>query len=206
MILRANSFLGKKFRRRFRLPYALFQKVKACCIEKGIFKSKHRSPIPIEFKILISLRILGRGNCCDDLNEFSSVGESTCNTIFHTFVKEFVEHFFVDFVSMPSAETLKQSLDIYAKLGLPGAVLSWPLSPGKNRSRVNVILNGIEPAVFTNPKKYNGSVMPRILWHRYPFLINLLCRKHSGNTDALGGFAPAAETSPDCDDDVLPVI
>ena len=73
---------------------------------------------------MISLRILGRGNCCDDLNEFSSVGESTCNTIFHTFVKEFVEHFFVDFVSMPSAETLKQSLDIYAKLGLPGAVFS----------------------------------------------------------------------------------
>ena len=42
-----NSFLGKKFRRRFRLPYALFQKVTALCIEKGIFKSKHRSPIPI---------------------------------------------------------------------------------------------------------------------------------------------------------------
>lgn len=102
----------------------MFQKVRDLCIEKAIFKTKKRSWIPIEFKILIALGILGRGNCCDDLNEFSSVGESTCNSIFHKFVKEFVDKFFIGYVCMPSEETLKQSCDIYAKLGIPGTVFS----------------------------------------------------------------------------------
>ena len=34
--------------------------------------------------------------------------------------------------------------------------------------------------------------------------IIMLGRNHSGNPDALGGFAPAADASPHCDDDGLP--
>ena len=77
-----ESFVGRKFRRRFRVPHVLFIKIKELCEQRGIFRTKKRSPIPIDFKILIALRILARGNCCDDLNEFSNIGESTCNFIF----------------------------------------------------------------------------------------------------------------------------
>jgi hypothetical protein len=124
ILIKIVLHVGRKFRRRFRVPYDLFIKIKELCMEKGIFQTKIRSRIPIEFKILISLRILARGNCCDDLNEFSSVGESTCNYIFHKFVTEFVEHFFSTFVCLPSAETLKKSVEVYSRLGIPGAVFS----------------------------------------------------------------------------------
>jgi hypothetical protein len=64
---------GKKFRRRFRIPFPLFRDVLVpLAKERNLFKTKRKSHIPIEFKILLSLRILGRGVCADDINELVS--------------------------------------------------------------------------------------------------------------------------------------
>jgi hypothetical protein len=54
-----NSFEGSKFRRRFRIPYPVFKELLIpLCEDRNVFMSKKKSFIPIEFKILIALRVL----------------------------------------------------------------------------------------------------------------------------------------------------
>jgi hypothetical protein len=71
-----NSFEGSKFRRRFRIPYPVFKELLIpLCEDRNVFMSKKKSFIPIEFKILIALRILGRNNTSDDCCEgISGIG------------------------------------------------------------------------------------------------------------------------------------
>ena len=71
-----NSKIAKIFMLRFRVPFILFdQKIKKMCIENNVFEMTYESKatVPIEFKILLALRLLGRGNCYDDINELSQV-------------------------------------------------------------------------------------------------------------------------------------
>ena len=65
-----NSYVASKFRRRFRLPFSLFLLVVQKCKDAKVFGE---SKIPYEFKVLVALRILARGNCADDLNEMSHI-------------------------------------------------------------------------------------------------------------------------------------
>ena len=68
------SKLAKKFRRRFRVPYPLFSELLVPeCKRVNLFNTTFENMIrvPIEFKILIALRILGRGNVFDDLEELA---------------------------------------------------------------------------------------------------------------------------------------
>ena len=59
-----NSKIAKLFMLRFRVPFILYnEKILKMCITDNIFGSVYeRNTVPIEFKILLSLRILGRGN------------------------------------------------------------------------------------------------------------------------------------------------
>ena len=86
-----GSVEGRRFRRRFRLPYQLFQYLCELCARENIFDMVNKSPIPMELKILACLRILARDNCADDINElsFELLGESTVHNIFKKFVTNF---------------------------------------------------------------------------------------------------------------------
>ncbi len=64
------------------------------CRQHKVFVERYNTLIPIGIKFLVCLRILARGNCSDDINEFSQVGESTCNFIFKQFLEKFVDCFF----------------------------------------------------------------------------------------------------------------
>ena len=59
------------------------------CKARNVFQMKYASCIPIEFKIMVALCILGRGCTADDIEELSGIGESTANFIFKTVGKEF---------------------------------------------------------------------------------------------------------------------
>lgn len=86
------SSVAKKFRRRFRIPFSVFDKMLVpLCREGKIFGPSHKMKTPIEFKILVALRILARGNCADDIEEFSSIPENSCNYYFKRFVLNFAE-------------------------------------------------------------------------------------------------------------------
>lgn len=84
-----GSFTNKKFRRRFRVPYLLFVNVLVpMCISKNVFDMTNKSFIPIEFKILVCLRILGRDATADDIKELCCIGESTVNYIFKLLLRD----------------------------------------------------------------------------------------------------------------------
>ena len=75
-----TSELAKLFRLRFRVPFALFRDILVpMCREKDVFgdRDNHRVRVPLEFKILASLRILGRGNSADDIAELSRIPNSS---------------------------------------------------------------------------------------------------------------------------------
>jgi hypothetical protein len=78
-ILVENSKVSDLFRLRFRVPYLLFRDILVPAVRLAhIFPDEldHRVFVPLEIKILLSLRILGRGNCADDISEMSLVPPS----------------------------------------------------------------------------------------------------------------------------------
>ena len=84
-IIDENSRQAKLFRLRFRTPFLMFRDFFMPMVRRAeIFPSKDdfRVCVPSEIKVLLSLRILGRGNCADDLNELCGVPHSSINFIF----------------------------------------------------------------------------------------------------------------------------
>ena len=117
---------GKRFRRRFRVPYPVFAWLVKQSEEHNFFgikdlNRKHR--IPTELKVLAVLRILGRGNEADTIHEISCIGESTINSIFKTFLSNFVRHFEQHYLRRkPEPNELATIMKVYEKLGFPGAI------------------------------------------------------------------------------------
>jgi hypothetical protein len=124
-----NTTEGKEFRRRFRLPFPFFKDYLVPeCQKANIFDSKltvngvTKDQIPIEIKIMIALRLLGRGNVVDDLAELSNASGTSVRLIFKTFVTNFAKHFRTSFIRMPTGDELNKVLDIYRRLGFPGCI------------------------------------------------------------------------------------
>jgi hypothetical protein len=117
---------GKLFRRRFRVPFPLFELIVVKCKEANVFeiKSESRVRIPLELKVLMCLRILGRGNCCDEIAELSESFESSVLALFKTFVRNFVVAFYDVFIVFPTGPALQRVMNVYARAGAPGAVSS----------------------------------------------------------------------------------
>ena len=61
------------------------------------------------------------GNCADEIAEMSQCGESSVLEFFKMFVTNFSSVFKEDFVQIHSGERLKLAMDVYTKLGFPGA-------------------------------------------------------------------------------------
>jgi hypothetical protein len=115
---------GKRFRRRFRLPFPVFEYIVELCKERNIFEIKNyeRITIPIEIKVLICLRIFSRGECLDTLYELTGVSEAYCSTIFKQFSKNFRQQFQQQFLPIPSESDIKKSMEAYDDLGIPGTI------------------------------------------------------------------------------------
>ena len=58
----------------FELPIQHFKMFYCQCVSANVFNQRLNSTVPLEFQLLISLRILGRGYVADDLNEFCEEG------------------------------------------------------------------------------------------------------------------------------------
>jgi hypothetical protein len=152
----SSSRNGKLFRRRFRIPYPLFNEILVpLCKEKNIFEIKQecRVRIPLEFKILLCLRILGRGNCCDDIAEMGNMFESSVLKIFKQFVKGMTNKCFDDYVKLASGVKRDLVLETYRKLGFPGALgsmdathVKWDMCP----IQYTKLCKGKEPSLLLN--------------------------------------------------------
>ena len=150
------SYQSKVFRRRFRIPFAVFKLLLSKCKKKGVWG---RTIIPYEFRILIGLRILGRGNCADDISEMSGVGESTVNTIFKDFCSGLVDHFYDEYVFFPEGEELQEVQEVYGQFGFPGACGSMDVTHlplGKCPEGLKVLATGKEKFL---DHRYSGLCM-----------------------------------------------
>ena len=115
----------KLFRRRFRLPFEIFDKVLVpLCKEHNVFDTVGTDQIPIEIKILMCLRILGRNSIADDIKEFNGdcIGESTINSIFKKFVTNFAKRIYPTIVKLPTDQKLQSIMRVYQRLGIPGCL------------------------------------------------------------------------------------
>jgi len=136
-----KSTLGKLFRRRFRLPYPVFVDFVEQCKLHNVFDLKYQRFLPVELKILVCLRILGRDHTADDCNDScDAIGISTVRSIFHTFVENVCKRMFHRYVGFPTGNRLEEVLNTYAKLGLPGCVgsfdcthVKWSMCPAADR-------------------------------------------------------------------------
>jgi hypothetical protein len=96
---------------------------------------KYRVAIPVEIKLLICLRILGRGECTDTIVECSGVRSATVNRIFKTFLRNFRQYKHI-FIPEPTEDDIIDNMLKYNQLGLPGAIgsvdcthLHWRMCP-----------------------------------------------------------------------------
>ena len=120
-----KSLPARIFRRQFRLPFPVFDKIIVPeCDRLNVFEVKDsaRVRLPTEFKVLICLRILGRGSYHDDIAQMSGSFKSTCHTIFKQFLRNFTPSFFKKFVVWPTGEKRKKIMNVYSKIGLHGAM------------------------------------------------------------------------------------
>jgi len=79
------------------------------CHTGNIFRVKDHSKVkvPTEFKVMMALRVLARGNCADDIVKMSNRCESTVLYVFRVFCINFVEAFFHEFIYVPTGEMLQ---------------------------------------------------------------------------------------------------
>jgi hypothetical protein len=133
-----SSFEGKQFRLKFRVPFPLFEHIVSLCNDCNLFNVRFPLMVRVdtEFKVLIALRILGRGNCIDDICEMSGVANSTVNAVFKGFCQLFRDRFFSTYVSPPTGEYLEKVLGSYREMGMPGAFgsidcthVKWDMCP-----------------------------------------------------------------------------
>jgi hypothetical protein len=124
-----GSYFAKQFRRRFRIPYELFYPLIEECKQHGVFDSVADSigtgrakRIPIEFKVLAALRMLGRDYFADDVAEILDCGEESARQFFLAFVRGVSKEMYDSYVYVPEGEELDKVEEGYRRAGLPGCV------------------------------------------------------------------------------------
>ena len=120
-----KSWAGRTFRRRFRVPWPLFRDVLMPLVHKhNLFdiKDPTRIKIKAEYRLMCSLRMLGRGECADTASELSKMAENTCYHIHKRFINNFVTRCFDSLVYLPGGEHMQKILRRAQYLGFPGMV------------------------------------------------------------------------------------
>jgi hypothetical protein len=130
-----NSADGRYFRRRFRLPYALFESLIQVMLADNWFPYEYEANgrgkldscgirgCSLQVKFLSVLRVLGRGVCFDELYDGSGCSESTLSRFFHQFLIIFNNRLFPCTVKAPATQNEVSKLEtIYKYLGLPGTI------------------------------------------------------------------------------------
>ena len=114
-----TTFEGKKFLFTFRITFQMFKEylIPLC---KRHFQIERHSYIPLEFKILISLRLLASDEFTLNIGDLSSISRSTLTRHFQDFVSEFILIKKHNIESIPKKENFQKITETYSKIGFPG--------------------------------------------------------------------------------------
>jgi len=136
-----DAYEGSTFRCRFRLPYAIFDRLCREYCETGddraLFDAKGRPRCDVRLLIMGSLRVLGQALNFDIVEEFTDIAAQTHNAFFKKFVRWTAGSPYQQEVSMPTTEAeLRHITEFYWRLGLPGCAGSmdcvhtaWDMCP-----------------------------------------------------------------------------
>lgn len=141
------------FRRRFGIPFDLFkiivERARTWSFNEGKTKLGDdckdcigNAKVPLELKILGALRMSAKGCIFDAIAELSGMSIATMQNFFHQFWAKFNENFREEWIVYPTtAVEAADSLEIYRRLGFPGAVGSvdcthvlWGRCPAQHHS------------------------------------------------------------------------
>jgi len=131
--LMETSKAGRQFRRKFRVPATLFEYIVSKVLRANMFPEYDKNgsgtdgfgrPIPsLQVKILVVFRVLGSGCEFAAVYDGSKLDEFTARSFFHRFTEKFARSMYPIWVHPPRTEhALQQTLEIYRRLGLPGAI------------------------------------------------------------------------------------
>ena len=118
---------GVLFRRRFRVPFPLFERLTEMTRANKWFSEGNDcagvKAAPLELKVLGLLRVLGRGYCFDGIEELSYISAEINRVFFHKWCELFSKKYFATYCNPPeSEEEIQKTLDVYTRLGLPGCI------------------------------------------------------------------------------------
>lgn len=121
-----NSYAGRMFRRRFRLPFRLFQHLVEACkageVFGGDFNAANEASVPVEIKVLGALRTLGRGTLHDDVAEMTGASLELHRQAFVKFISFIAKDFREEWIRVPEGEDLEKVMKEYTLMGFPGAI------------------------------------------------------------------------------------
>ena len=121
-----DSYRGKKFRRRFRVPYSIFLEI--CDDLKRTNKvadhgkdATGAETVCTDLLVLGSLRVMGSGCTFDVVEELTNVHEETHRVFFHEQFCKWGDRVSSTHISMPTdLIRLRHIMGLYERLGLPG--------------------------------------------------------------------------------------
>jgi hypothetical protein len=121
-----SSTCHARFRRRFRVPYKLYTQLlegaksrpELGLAASGSCAAPKQS---LELKILAALRHLATGDTFDSLEDTARISESVLRDFTFLFVDWLADVLYAEYVTLPGGKLLLDSLEVYRKLGFPGA-------------------------------------------------------------------------------------
>ena len=137
---------GKLFRRRFRVPFPLFEELVQTTRDSKLFVEGNdctgKAAAPLELKILAVLRVLGRGYCFDGVEELTLISAESLRIFFRKFCCLFARDNFAKYCNPPNTkEEIEKTMGIYERMGLPGCIgstdcvhIRWERCPAGDRT------------------------------------------------------------------------
>jgi hypothetical protein len=116
------------FWRSFRVSRAIFNRLLEACIEEdpNFFVTKRlatgENGHDAHQKITAALRILAYGNSADAVDEYIRMGEASASQAFQKFCQAIVNRFEAKYLSAPSADRLREALEMNSRRGFPGMI------------------------------------------------------------------------------------
>jgi hypothetical protein len=123
-----STTIGKKFRRRFRVPFSVFTEIcssikAAHNLKEGKCDAKGEECIKLSLLVLGSLRIIGSGCTFDSIEELTCVSQDKHRKFFHDYFCTWGQGAAKDLIRLPHDEnSVRHVTALYERKGLPGCV------------------------------------------------------------------------------------